>query len=187
MKSMTLSITCLLALSGCQVMPDRLPQAEPAPAASCYFPSGSAAPSSQPIDVLTRSVAVLEEWGFELDSTDTELGLISASRQRDLIGYYDPYDNAYGYGRGMRVFGGFGLGRGGSSIGLGFGGGIPQQPVEVERVSLLASDGNVRISRDIRRFDHLSDLRESYSASNDDFCQRFQSALTQPPKPENAL
>lgn len=192
MKTITLGMSCLLLLVGCQTVPDRLPQAEPAPAAACYFPIGS--PAAQQTtgggqdqealaqEVLAQSVAVLEAWGFELVSTDTRLGLVSASRQRDLVGYYDPYDNAYGYGRGMRVFGGVGLGgRGGSNIGLGvgggFGGGIGQRPVEVERVSLLVNDGYVRISRDIRRFDHLSDLRESYSASNDDFCQRFRAAL----------
>ncbi|QGQ71410.1 hypothetical protein FDY98_17280 (plasmid) [Halomonas sp. PA16-9] len=51
--------------------------------------------------------------------------------------------------------------------------------MEVERVSLLVDDAHIRISRDIRRFDHWGDLRESYSASNDDFCQRFQTSFTQ--------
>ncbi|WP_083007064.1 hypothetical protein [Halomonas sp. GT] len=183
-----ISMTCLLILTGCQAVPDRLPQAEPAPSAACYFPSGQSGQvtsqlggATQSLEVLTQSIAVLEAWGFELEATDTDLGLVTASRQRDLIGYYDPYDNDFGYGRSMRVFGGFGLGRGGSSIGLGvgggFGGGFRHQPVEVERVSLLARDGHIRLSRDIRRFDHLGDLRESYSASNDDFCQRFQTAF----------
>ncbi len=173
-----ISIVCLLALAGCQVVPERLPQAEPAPSAACYFPTSQTA---APYDVLTRSIEVLEEWGFELDATDAELGLVTASRQRTLIGYYDPYDNAYGYGRNMRVFGGFGLGSRGSSIGIGvdgrLGGHPRHQAVEVERVSLLARDGYIRLSRDIRRFDPLGDLRESYSASNDDFCLRFQGAL----------
>lgn len=196
MKTIPLGMSCLLLLMGCQTVPDRLPQAEPAPAASCYFPIGASTtvavttPDALAQDVLTQSVTVLEAWGFELVSTDTRLGLVSASRQRDLIGYYDPYDNAYGYGQGMRVFGGIGLGRGGSSVGLGigggFGGGVGQQPVEVERVSLFVNDGYVRISRDIRRFDHLRDLRESYSASNEDFCQRFQAALL-PISGESAL
>lgn len=177
MKSILISFTCLLALAGCQVVPDRLPQAEPAPAAACYFPVSTEA-------ALDISVDVLTEWGFSLNSTDSALGLVSASRERPLHGYYDPYDNAYGYGRGMRVFGGVGVGGGRSGIGvgfggIGFGGGIGQQPVEVERVSLLVSEGHIRISRDIRRFDHLGDLRESYSASNDDFCQRFQASVEQ--------
>lgn len=187
MKSIPLSMSCLLLLAGCQTVPDRLPQAEPAPAASCYFSSGSASGARSNIDVFKHSVAVLEAWGFTLDSTDTALGLVSASRQRELRGYYDPYDSAYSYGRGLRGFGGFSLGRGGSGIGLGFGGGLGQQPVEVERVSLLANDGYVRISRDLRRFDHLGDLRESYSASNDDFCQRFQTAFAQTSTTERAL
>lgn len=186
-----ISMTCVLILTGCQAVPERLPQAEPAPSATCYFSSGQSDQAAPPLKVMTQSIDVLEAWGFELDTTDTDLGLVTASRQRDLIGYYDPYDNDFGYGRSMRVFGGFGLGRGGSSIGLGvgsgFGGGFRHQPVEVERVSLLARDGYIRISRDIRRFDHLGDLRESYSASNDDFCQRFQTAFKQTAATSGAL
>lgn len=180
--SVSISIVCLLVLAGCQSVPARMPKAEPAPSAACYFPVSQTAGSH---DALTRSITLLEEWGFELETTDTELGLVTASRQRNLIGYYDPYDNAFGYGRNMQVFGGFGLGSRGSSIGLGVGGrvgglvgGHPgHQAVEVERVSLLARGDAIRISRDIRRFDPLGDLRESYNASNDDFCLRFQGAL----------
>ncbi|BBI64107.1 hypothetical protein HSBAA_54130 [Vreelandella sulfidaeris] len=136
-------------LAGCQVVPDRLPQAEPAPAAACYFPTSDE-------QALETSVELLTEWGFSLDTTDTALGLVSASRERELHGYYDPYDNAYGYGSGMRLFGGLGIGSGGVGLGIGgigFGGGVGQQPVEVERVSLLVKDAHIRISRDIRRFD----------------------------------
>lgn len=172
MKSIPISLTCLLALAGCQVTPDRLPQAEPAPSAACYFPSTDDR-------TLETSVDILTEWGFTLTSTDTTLGLISASRERELHGYYDSYDD---YGRGMRMFGGLGIGSGsgiGFGGGVGFGGGIGQQPVEVERVSLFVNDAHIRISRDIRRFDHVGDLRESYSASNDDFCRRFQATFEQ--------
>ena len=198
MKAIPLSITCLLALAGCQTVPDRLPQAEPAPAVACYFPTdpptdpptdlptGQSAPD-ETLSVLTASIDVLEAWGFSLETTDTELGLVSASRERELIGYYDRYDYDYGYGSGFRLFGGFGIGRGvGIGVGGSFGPGFGQQPVEVERVSLLARDGHLRISRGIRRFDHLGDLRESYSASNDDFCGRFQDALSSSVTPQGA-
>ena len=186
MKAIPLSITCLLALAGCQTVPDRLPQAEPAPAAACYFPTGQSA-SDETLSVLTESIDVLEAWGFSLETTDTELGLVSASRERELIGYYDRYDYDYGYGSGFRLFGGFGIGRGvGIGVGGSFGPGFGQQPIEVERVSLLARDGHLRISRDIRRFDHLGDLRESYSASNDDFCGRFQKAFSSSVTPQGA-
>ncbi|WP_417422316.1 hypothetical protein [Halomonas sp.] len=185
MKPIPITLTCLLALAGCQVTPDRLPQAEPAPSAACYFPNHVAGGE---LGALRQSVEVLTEWGFELDSTDTALGLVSASRQKALHGYYDPYDRAYGYGSGMRLFGGLGIGRGsGVGVGLGFGGGLHQQPLEVERVSLLISDESVRISRDIRRFDHLGDIRESFSASNQDFCQRFESALGQSSRPMRSV
>ena len=77
MKSIPISLTCLLALAGCQVTPDRLPQAEPAPSAACYFPTADE-------QALETSVDILTEWGFTLTSTDTTLGLISASREREL-------------------------------------------------------------------------------------------------------
>ncbi|MFI0472289.1 hypothetical protein ACGLWX_06135 [Halomonas sp. HMF6819] len=170
MKSRPMMLVLLLALTGCQTTPDRLPRAEPAPAPSCYFPTNGVAGE----EVLRQSVAVLENWEFELDNTDTTLGLITASKEHELIGYYDPYDDYYGPG--VRFFGGLGLGHR-SSIGLGFGGGIGQRPMESERVSVLVQNDHVRLSRDIRRFDHLRDLRESRSASDDDFCRRFQSAL----------
>lgn len=187
MKAIPISITCLLALAGCQTVPDRLPQAEPAPAAACYFPTGQSGPS-ETLSVVTESIDVLEAWGFSLETTDTELGLVSASRERELVGYYDRYDYDYGYGSGFRLFGGFGIGRGvGIGVGGSFGPGFGQQSVEVERVSLLARDGHLRISRDIRRFDHLGDLRESYSASNDDFCRRFQQAFEQAAITQGAL
>jgi hypothetical protein len=186
MKAIPLSITCLLALAGCQTVPDRLPQAEPAPAAACFFPTDQPA-SDETLHVLTKSIDVLEAWGFSLETTDTELGLVSASRERELIGYYDRYDYDYGYGSGFRLFGELGIGR---SVGIGVGGSFGpafgQQPVEVERVSLLARDGHMRISRDIRRFDHLGKLRESYSASNDDFCGRFQEAFYSSSTPQGA-
>lgn len=179
MKVIPISMTCLLALAGCQTVPDRLPQAEPGPAAACAFPVHQAADS---LAAVTRAVDVLEEWGFSLDATDTRLGLVSASRERELVGYYDRYDYYSPYGSGFRLFGGMGVGRG-SSIGLGvggrFGAGVGQTPTEVERVSVLVSDAQLRLSRDIRRFDHFGEQREAYSASNDDFCGRFQTAFQQ--------
>lgn len=170
MKSLPISIACMMALAGCQAVPDRLPRAEPAPSSACYFAVGD-----DPREVVEQSVALLENWGFELDSTDTDLGLVSASKERELPGYDDPYDG-YRYASGMRLFGGFGIGRG-AGFGVGIGGGIGRAPVESERVSVLVQNGHVRLSRDLRRFDQLRDMREARSASDDDFCRRFQSAL----------
>ncbi|QNI04073.1 hypothetical protein HXW73_14675 [Halomonas sp. SH5A2] len=170
MKWMPFSFICLLALGGCQAVPSSLPQAEPPPSESCYFPSD--APST-----LTASVDVLTEWGFSLDSSDTRLGLLSASRERELHGATDLYESPHFRSRsGFNVFGGVGIG-GGSRLGVGLGGGFGQLPVDVERVSLLWDNHHVRLSRDIRRFDQYGSLREGRSASNDDFCERFQRDL----------
>lgn len=188
MKTVTLGVGALLLLMGCQMVPDSLPKATPPPAAACHFSVQSATLSGQEGDdqaLLTKSIAALEALGFELVSTDTSLGWLSASRQRALLGYYDSYDSVYGGGNhmrlvGSRLVGSVGIGSRGSSsigVGVGFGGRVESRPTEVERVSLFVNGGDVRISRDIRRFDHLRDLRESYSASSEDFCQRFQAAL----------
>ncbi|XKH59805.1 hypothetical protein LG290_14250 [Halomonas sediminis] len=167
-----LSMVGVLGLVGCQVVPDRLPQAEPDPDSACHFVSEAA-------DPLTAGVEVLTEWGFSLDASDTDLGLVSASRSSELLAY-DPWQDLHGwYAGGTRVFGSIGLGsRGGFSTGVMLGyGGIGQRPTEVERVTLLVDENEVRVSRDIRRFDQLGDLREARSASDADFCQRLYQAM----------
>lgn len=170
MKWMPFSCICLLTLGGCQAVPSSLPSAEPPPSQACYFPSDASS-------TLTASVDVLTEWGFSLDSSDTRLGLLSASRERELHGASDLYASPHFSSRtSLSVFGGMGVG-GRSHLGVGLGAGFGQLPTEVERVSLLWDNHHVRVSRDIRRFDQYGSLREGRSASNEDFCQRFQRAL----------
>ncbi|MCZ0927710.1 hypothetical protein L0636_10380 [Halomonas janggokensis] len=170
MKWMPFSFICLLALGGCQAVPSSLPNADPLPSPACYFPSE--APST-----LTASVDVLTEWGFSLDASDTRLGFLSASRERELHGASDLYASPHFSSRmSLSVFGGMGVGSR-SHLGVGLGGGFGQLPTEVERVSLLWDNHHVRVSRDIRRFDQYGSLRTGRSASTDDFCARFQTAL----------
>lgn len=173
MKWTSVSCLCLLALGGCQAMPSSLPSADPPPAESCYFPSDDPA-------TLTASVDVLTEWGFSLDASDTQLGLLTASREKTLHGYSDLYAEPRLRPRtGFHVFGGLGSGGGaGLGVGVGLGGGFSQPPVEVERVSLLWDRQHMRVSRDIRRFDQYGSLREGRSASSDGFCQQLQRALS---------
>ncbi|SDN51557.1 hypothetical protein [Vreelandella arcis] len=171
MKLTPFSFVCLLALGGCQAVPSSLPRAEPPPAAACYFPID--APST-----LTASVDVLTEWGFSLDASDTNLGLLSASRTQELHGYSDLYASPrFRSGSALHLFGGLGIG-GGTRLGIGLGGGFGQPPIEVERVSLLWDQRHMRVSRDIRRFDQYGSLREGRSASTESFCQRLQHALS---------
>ncbi|KPQ20480.1 MULTISPECIES: hypothetical protein [unclassified Halomonas] len=170
MKLTPISFICMLALGGCQAIPSSLPSAEPPPAESCYFPIED--PST-----LTASVDVLTEWGFSLDASDTQLGLLSASREKELYGYSELYASPHYRSRSsMSVFGGVG-GGGGTRLGVGLSGGFGQSPTEIERVSLLWDREHMRVSRDIRRFDQYGSLREGRSASTEAFCQRLQHAL----------
>ncbi|KPQ26407.1 MAG: hypothetical protein HLUCCA13_01550 [Halomonas sp. HL-48] len=173
MKWTPFSCLCLLALGGCQVMPSSLPSAEPPPAESCYFPSDDP-------DTLTTSVDLLTEWGFSLDASDSQLGLLSVSREKTLHGYSELYAEPHLRSRsGVHLSGGLGVGGGSRlGVGVGLGGGFSQPPVEVERVSLLWDRQHMRVSRDIRRFDQYGSWREGRSASTDAFCQQLQRALS---------
>lgn len=169
---------CCFWLAGCQVLPDRLPQAEPPPAQACRW--SETAPAET---ILNTGVEVLTGWEFELDSSDVPLGVITASRVRQRAGLYPGYDLYDRFGSGTHFFGGFGYGwRSGFATGamLEFGGRTGVEHEDRERVTLLVEEGEeniVRVSRDIRRFDHFGDLRESRSASDADFCRRLHDAM----------
>ncbi|WP_346796300.1 hypothetical protein R5M92_12615 [Halomonas sp. Bachu 37] len=182
---------CCLWLAGCQMLPDRLPQAEPPPAQACRWSETVPAET-----ILNTGVEVLTGWEFDLDSSDIPLGVITASRVRQRAGLYPGYDLYDRFGSGTHVFGGFGFGRGGGfSTGamLEFGGRTGVEHEDRERVTVLVERGAenlVRVSRDIRRFDHFGDLRESRSASDAEFCQRLrdamQAGMPQAPRQEDA-
>ena len=164
-----------LLLAGCQTTPSTLPVAEPRPAAACTWPLGD----QEPRELLRASVDALEAEGFLIRHTDLALGLVSAERTRILPGYGDRHDRWESRG----VFGGIGIGggRGGVSSGvmIGFGGvgSLTRDATQLERVSLLAGDGEVRISRDIQVIDWRGELAEARSASSADFCQRLRDAI----------
>lgn len=164
-----------LLLAGCQTVPSTLPVAEPRPAAACSWPLGEQAPRA----LLGDAVAALEAEGFLIRHTDLALGLVSSERTRILPGYGDRYDRWDRRG----VFGGIGIGggRGGVSSGvmIGFGGvgSLTRDATQLERVSLLAGEGEVRVSRDIQVIDWRGELAEARSASTTEFCQRLRGAI----------
>ncbi|WP_445000295.1 hypothetical protein [Halomonas mongoliensis] len=164
-----------LLLAGCQTTPSTLPVAEPRPEAACTWPLGD----QEPRALLRAAVDALEAEGFLIRHTDLALGLVSAERTRILPGYGDRHDR---WDRGG-MFGGIGIGggRGGVSSGvmIGFGGvgSLTRDATQLERVSLLAGDGEVRVSRDIQVIDWRGELAESRSASSADFCQRLRDAI----------
>ena len=174
-RVLVIVLVTMLVLAGCQTTPSTLPTAEPRPAEACTWPLNDQAARA----VLGRAVAALEADGFLIRHTDLALGLVSAERTRILPGYGDRYDSRETRG----MFGGIGIGggRGGVSSGvmIGFGGvgSLTRDATQLERVSLLAGAGEVRLSRDIQVIDWRGELAEARSASTADFCQRLRGAI----------
>ncbi|GHE22149.1 hypothetical protein [Halomonas urumqiensis] len=165
----------LLVLAGCQTAPTELPVASPAPAAECRWQATDASPQES----LRRSVSALEAEGFLIRHTDLTLGLVSAERTRILPGYgdrYDPWERA-----GMFGSVGVGGGRGGvaSGVMIGFGGvgSLTRDATQLERVSVLSGEADVRVSRDIQLIDWRGELVESRNGSDSEFCQRLRQGI----------
>ncbi len=164
-----------MVLAGCQTTPQTLPRAEPLPAAECRWPAGELTQQTW----VRLGVEALEAEGFLVRHTDTTLGLVSAERTRIRPGYGSRYDGWETRG----MFGGIGIGggRGGVSSGvmIGFGGvgSLTRDATELERVSLLAGDEEVRVSRDLQVIDWRGELAEARSASTADFCQRLHATM----------
>ncbi|MFP4264166.1 MAG: hypothetical protein ACLFRS_12485 [Halomonas sp.] len=165
----------LLALAGCQTLPDTLPMADPPPAAACRWSAGG----GEHGEVLRRAVDALEADGFLIRHTATAPALVSAERTRILPGYGDRYDDWERSG----VFGGVGLGGGRGGVGagvmIGFGGvgSLTRDATELERVSLLVSGDEVRVSRDLQIIDWRGELVEARSASTEAFCRDLRRAM----------
>jgi hypothetical protein len=168
---------CLLVLVGCQVTPERLPSAEPRPAAECRWEAGDIGGG----EWARRALAVFEEEGFVVRHTELALGLVSAERSERVYGFDDFYD----YRMRPGVFGSYGVGRrGGFSTGVAVGIGVGVGPsslrgeaTRLERVSLVADDEWVRLSRDIQVIDWRGELRQARSASDAEFCDRLRDAM----------
>ncbi|MCE0734144.1 hypothetical protein LWH48_15365 [Halomonas sp. G15] len=165
----------MLALAGCQTVPATLPIAEPPPAAACRWP----AVAEPPGEILRRAVVALEDDGFLIRHTATAPALVSAERTRILPGYGDRYASGGRHG----VFGGIGLGGGSGGIGggvmIGFGGvgSLTRDATQLERVSLLVSGSEVRVSRDLQIIDWRGELVETRSASTAAFCSDLHRAM----------
>lgn len=165
----------LALLAGCQTTPTALPVAEPGPAAECRWEAEGVAPR----EWVRRALDTLEADGFVIRDTEPALGLVSAERTRTIPGYGDRHDSWERTG----FFGGLGIGGGrGVSTGvmIGFGGAagsISQDATQLERVSLAADPGGVRVSRDIQVIDWRGELRETRSGSDTAFCSSLRQAM----------
>lgn len=174
-RVLVIVLVTMLVLAGCQAIPSTLPAAEPRPSAACSWPLNDQTPRV----VLVGAVAALEADGFLIRHTDLALGLVSAERTRILPGYGDRYDrwDTRGMFGGISIGGGSGGVSSGVMIGFGGVGSLTRDATQLDRVSLLAGDGEVAVSRDIQVIDWRGDLVEARSASTADFCQRLRGAI----------
>ena len=165
----------LVLLAGCETTPSVLPSAEPRPAAECRWETEGI----EAREWVRRALDALEAQDFVVRDTELALGVVSAERTRTIPGYGDRYDDWERTG----FFGGFGLGRGrGVSTGVmigfgGAGGSITQDATQLERVSVVADEGWVRVSRDIQVIDWRGELRETRSGSDSAFCGTLRQAM----------
>lgn len=166
------ALPLLLLLAGCAAGPATLPEQMSSPVAACRWESSQAGTEAN-----RRTVEALEQLGYTIRDTDSELGLVSAERRQTVPGYdryYDDWPMSGWYGRHA-----FGIGHrgGGSGVVIGFNQRIGGNAERLERVSVLADGEQVRVTRDMQIIDADGVMRESRSASTEAFCQELRSTL----------
>ncbi|QJQ94998.1 MULTISPECIES: hypothetical protein [Halomonadaceae] len=174
-----LSVAGAVVLTGCATSPTSLPSHATPPASECRW----ALSDEGGVAHVRRVVAALEAEGYSIRHTDTTLRVVSAERSRILPGYGVNFYEAWPR---TGVFGSYGIGRGGrSSIGFGtsIGGGsyrFAPDATRVEQLSVVAPDGWVQVSADIRILDPDGVVRESRSATTASFCSALRQRIEQP-------
>lgn len=137
-------LSCLFIVflvAGCQGVGYQDPLGrEPAPLpVACSWPRDGDAPREE---WLRAAIATLEARNFTIRNTDVELGVVSAERTTRLPGLGAVDRPWFG---GSALWGS--LGRS-SGIGIGYGVRFGDDPVQIERLSVVVDDDDVRITRD---------------------------------------
>ncbi|WP_048306436.1 hypothetical protein [Halomonas sp. PR-M31] len=169
----------VLALTGCQSLAPADPlarNAEPLPA-PCTWTRNDQAPQEL---WLRATVEALEARDYAIRNTDAQLGLVSAERStrqpglgavdRPLLGGSSVWGSV-GRRSGFSV--GFGTGFGG---GIG-GGGYYDDPVEIERLSVIIDGQNVSITRDASIVDPGGYVVDSRSRNRSEFCRELSASI----------
>jgi len=160
-----------MLLAGCASGPPRLPDHANLPAAACQW----TAPEAGSFDYLRRVITALEADDFVIVESEARLGLVTAQRSRILAGYGMPGYQPLPFG----LSGFFGLGGGHHSAGMAinlnrsFG----DDPTQVERVSVLARDAQVKTTRDIQVVEADGRLRSGRVVASDEFCRALHEAI----------
>lgn len=159
-----------VVLGGCQSLSSQDPLAE---AGATSVPSECRWARSDNVSRerwMRATVAELEAQGYAITNTETELGVISAEQytRRPGLGAVDrPW---FGVGS---LWGGFGRR---SGVAIGYGVHFNDDPVEVERLSVVIDEEAVTVTRDTRVIDdgYVVDAR---SANRADFCRDLSAAI----------
>lgn len=160
----------MMALSGCQSMTPqdplgRDPRVLPA---ECSWSRDDDASRQQWLRV---AVNVLEERDYTIRHTETQLGVISAERTTRLPGLGSVDRPWFGA---SSLWGSFGYH---SGLSLGYGVRFGDDPVNVERLSMLVGEQDVHVSRDSRVTDPDGYLIDARPDNREPFCRELRDAI----------
>nr|WP_299243628.1 hypothetical protein [uncultured Halomonas sp.] len=167
-----------LALAGCQSLAPADPlahNAEPLPAPCTWTRNDQASRELW----LRATVEALEARDYVIRYTDTPLGLVSAERRtrqpglgavdRPILGGSSVWGSV-GRRSGFSI--GFGTGFGG-----GIGGGYHDDPIEIERLSVIIDEQNVSITREASIVDPGGYVVDSRSRNHSEFCRELSASI----------
>ncbi|GAA5171845.1 MULTISPECIES: hypothetical protein [Halomonadaceae] len=167
-----LAVIVSLVLAGCQSGPGPL-----AAGASASLPAACSWPRRSEASVQTwvrAGIAELEARGFDIRNADLALGVVSAERRTRQPGrgavdrpWYDGI--SFWGGSHRRAASGFGLG-------FGVGGGF-DDPVQIERVSLVVGDQTIKLTRDSSVIDAGGYVLDARAYNRDAFCRQVSGAI----------
>lgn len=171
-QSGALILIGMMALSGCQSMTpqDPLGKAPRTLPAECSWPRDGEASRQQWV---RAAVDALEEREYTIRHTETQLGVISAERTTRLPGLGAVDRPWFG---GSSLWGSFGHH---SGLALGYGVRFGDDPVKVERLSVLVEDLSVSVSRDSSVTDPDGYLIDARSDNREPFCRELRDAISE--------
>ncbi|WP_129140423.1 hypothetical protein [Modicisalibacter coralii] len=117
------------------------------------------------------AIPELEARGFTIRSTDLELGVVGAERTTSRPGLGAVDDHWFG---GASLWSSFGRR---SALGVGYGVGFREDPVQVERLSLVVGENDVRLTRDSSVVDDGGYVVDARPYNRDAFCREVSGAI----------
>lgn len=120
---------------------------------------------------LRATVGALEARGYTITHTETALGVVSAERRTRLPGLGAANRPWLGFGS---LWGGLG---GSSGISVGYGMRFGDDPMEVERLSVVIDEETVSVTRDASVIDTDGYLADARPQNHPDFCRDLSASI----------